>query len=166
MADTDLETPRLQERLHELRETINRLNYDYYVLDRPSASDAEWDALMRELRELEARQPELITPESPTQRVGAPSQAGFVDVAHPVPMLSLSNVFGESELKAWAQRAANRAGVDHLTFVTEPKIDGLAVALTYLDGRFDHGATRGDGFVGEDITANLRTVRSLPLRVQ
>ncbi len=155
----------IQRRLDDLRREIDRANYEYYVLDQPSLADAEYDALMRELRELEAAHPELISPESPTQRVGAAPQAGFAEIQHPRPMLSLSNVYNEDELRAWAQRASRFAGGSDLTFVTEPKIDGLAVALTYVDGVFDHGATRGDGFKGDDITQNLRTIRSIPLRL-
>ncbi len=155
----------IQRRVDDLREEIDRANYEYYVLDQPSLTDAEYDALMRELRELEAVHPELVSPESPTQRVGAAPQAGFAEIQHPRPMLSLSNVYNEEELRAWAQRASRFAGGSELTFVAEPKIDGLAVALTYVDGVFDHGATRGDGFKGDDITQNLRTIRSIPLRL-
>jgi DNA ligase (NAD+) len=156
----------VQRRLDDLRRTIDRWNYEYHVLDQPSATDAEYDALMIELRELEAAYPELVTPDSPTQRVGAAPQAAFGTITHPVPMLSLSNVYNEAELRAWEQRARRVLGGATMTYVTEPKIDGLAVALTYVDGVFDHGATRGDGFVGEDITANLRTIRALPLRLR
>src|SRR5262245_39852903 len=152
MADVDS-----QPRIETLRHEIERWNYEYYVLDQPSVSDAEWDAAMRELRALEEAHPELVTPESPTQRVGIGPQSEFGKIEHPVPMLSLSNVFSEEDLRAWAHRATRFAGGAALSFVTEPKIDGLAVALTYENGRFDHGATRGDGFVGEDISANLRT---------
>src|SRR3712207_3376722 len=108
MADADRVAGTVEQRLDELRATIDRYNYEYFVLDRPSVPDAEYDALMRELRTLEAEHPELITPESPTQRVGAPIQGGFAEIAHPVPMLSLSNVFGDAELRAWAKRAATR----------------------------------------------------------
>jgi DNA ligase (NAD+) len=160
MADTDL-----QQRVETLRHQIDRWNYEYYVLDQPSATDAEWDEAMRELRAIETENPELVTPESPTQRVGAGPQSAFGKIKHPVPMLSLSNVFSEEDLRAWAQRAVRFAGGAELTFVTEPKIDGLAVALTYENGRFHHGATRGDGFVGEDISANLKTIKTLPLRL-
>jgi DNA ligase (NAD+) len=160
MIDTDI-----QRRIETLRQNIERWNYEYYVLDRPSVSDAEWDDAMRELRALEEANPEYITPDSPTQRVGAVPQTAFGKIEHPVPMLSLSNVFSEEELRAWAQRAARFAGGAPLTFVTEPKIDGLAVALTYEAGVFHHGATRGDGFVGENITANLRTIKTVPLRL-
>ncbi len=155
----------IQRRLDNLRREIDRANYEYFVLDQPSLTDAEYDALMRELRDLEVAHPELASPESPTQRVGATPQAGFAEIQHPLPMLSLSNVYNEEELRAWAQRASRFAGGSDLTFVAEPKIDGLAVALTYVDGVFDHGATRGDGFRGDDITQNLRTIRSIPLRL-
>lgn len=166
MGDATDPPPSVNERVEFLRHAIERLNHEYYVLDRPSASDAEYDALLGELRELEAAHPELLDADSPTQRVGATPQSGFAEIAHPVPMLSLSNVFDEAGLRAWAERALKRADVPALSFVTEPKIDGLAVALTYVDGRFHHGATRGDGFTGEDITANLRTIRTLPLRLK
>ncbi len=158
----DDRTEAVERRLDELRHLIERYNYEYFVLDQPSVSDAEWDALMRELRAIEAEHPELITPESPTQRVGAKPQAGFAEIQHPLPMLSLSNVYSEEELKAWAARAERFAGTSDFHFITEPKIDGLAVALTYIDGRFHHGATRGDGFVGDDISANLRALKSIP----
>lgn len=154
-----------QRRVETLRHNIDRWNYEYYVLDQPSVSDADWDEAMRELRALEEQNPELVTPDSPTQRVGAGPQSEFGKIEHPIPMLSLSNVFGDEELRSWEQRATKLAGVNDLTFVTEPKIDGLAVALTYEDGRLHHGATRGDGFVGEDITANLRTIKTIPLRL-
>jgi len=154
-----------QRRVETLRHHIDRWNYEYYVLDQPSVSDADWDEAMRELRSLEEQNPELVTPDSPTQRVGTGPQSEFGKIEHPIAMLSLSNVFGDEELRAWAQRATKFAGVTDLTFVTEPKIDGLAVALTYENGRLKHGATRGDGFVGEDITANLRTIKTIPLRL-
>jgi DNA ligase (NAD+) len=156
----------VQHRIDELRSLIERWNYEYYVLDRPTAADAEWDARMNELRALEAEHPELVTSESPTQRVGTAPQAGFNEIVHPVPLLSLSNVYAEEELRAWAARLARILPNTPFRFVTEPKIDGLAVALTYMDGVFHHGATRGDGFVGEDITANLRTIRNVPLRLR
>jgi DNA ligase (NAD+) len=155
----------IRQRVDELRSRIDRLNYAYYVLDRPEATDAEWDAFMLELRQLEEAHPDLITAESPTQRVGIVPQAGFPEIRHPVPLLSLSNVYSEEDLRAWSERARRFGGGSELSFVAEPKIDGLAVALTYLDGVLDHGATRGDGFVGEDVTHNLRTIRSLPLRL-
>lgn len=155
-----------QIRVEELRSNIDRWNYEYYVLDRPSVSDADYDDALRELRRLEDENPELLTPDSPTQRVGSTPQSAFGKIAHPVPMLSLSNVYNEEELRGWAQRASRFAGGVELGFVAEPKIDGLAVALTYENGAFVYGATRGDGFVGEDITANVRTIKSLPLKLR
>lgn len=156
----------VRHRIDHLRETIERWNYEYYVLDQPSATDDEYDAAFNQLRELETEHPELITPDSPTQRAGAKADTPFGKIEHPVPMLSLSNVYNEEELRAWKARAERFAGGSDLTFVVEPKIDGLAVAITYKDGRFARGATRGDGFVGEDISANLRTVRSIPLTLR
>jgi DNA ligase (NAD+) len=138
----------------------------YHVLDDPIISDAEYDALMRELRTIEESNPELIRPDSPTQRVGAPASEKFAKVRHPVPMLSLGNAFDEADLLAWRERVARVLGDDAaIAFVVEPKIDGLAIALTYQHGRFVRGATRGDGVVGEDVTANLRTIPSVPLEL-
>jgi DNA ligase (NAD+) len=156
----------VQRRLDELRLAIDRWNYEYYILDAPTATDAEWDAAMNELRRLEEERPELITPESPTQRVGAEPQSKFNQIQHVRPMLSLSNVYNEEEMRAWADRAARFAGASDLRFVTEPKIDGLAVAITYTDGTFAYAATRGNGLVGDDISANIRTLRSVPLRLR
>lgn len=150
-----------------LRQSIDRMNFEYYILDRPTVTDAEYDEALQRLRDIEERFPELVTPESPTQRVGSTPQALFGKIDHPVPMLSLGNVFSRQDLEAWATRAAKFAGGGvELSFVTEPKIDGLAVALTYERGQFLHGATRGDGSVGEDISANLRTIRTIPLRLR
>ncbi len=155
------------QRIVELREQIRHHNYRYHVLDDPAVSDAEYDALMRELRAIEQAHPELVTPDSPTQRVGATPSEKFAKVRHPVPMLSLGNAFDEAGLRAWRERVARLLGDDaRVAFVVEPKIDGLAIALTYEDGRFVRGATRGDGEVGEDVTANLRTVPSIPLQLQ
>jgi len=151
-------------RIVELREQIRFHNYRYHVLDDPTVSDAEYDALMRELRALEAEYPDLITPDSPTQRVGGAASEKFAKVRHPVPMLSLGNAFDEEGLRAWRDRVVRLLGDDTpIAYVVEPKIDGLAVALTYEHGRFVRGATRGDGEIGEDVTANLRTVPSIPL---
>jgi DNA ligase (NAD+) len=149
-----------------LRAQIDQWNYEYHVLDRPTVSDAEYDEAFRQLRELEEANPELVTPDSPTQRIGAAPESGFEKVHHPVPMLSLSNVFGREELDAWAMRGLRAAGTSELPFVTEPKIDGLAVALTYDNGALAWGATRGDGTVGENVTENLRTIRSIPLKLR
>lgn len=155
-------------RAAELRAAIEEANYRYYVLDAPNLSDAEYDALMRELRALEAAHPELITPDSPTQRVGGEASGLFAKVRHPQPMLSLGNAINDAELREWRETRVLKLlgpGVP-VTYVVEPKIDGLAVALTYRDGVLVQGATRGDGEVGEDVTANLRTVRDIPLRLR
>lgn len=160
-----LSTEQERRRLDELRTSVDRWNYQYFVLDDPSVSDADYDSAMRELRDIESEHPEWVTPESPSQRVGAASTSGFVQIAHPRPMLSLSNVFSQQELDQWADRALRFAGTEKLAFVTEAKIDGLAIALTYVDGVLHHGATRGNGSTGDDITANLRTVRAIPLRL-
>jgi DNA ligase (NAD+) len=165
MADVASDALSPERRVDSLRKLIEKLNYDYFVLDQPSATDAEYDALMRELRALEAEHPELVSSESPTQRVGAAPQSRFAQVQHPLPMLSLSNVYNRDELDAWAARLDRILPAATFEFVTEPKIDGLAVALTYVDGILQRGATRGDGVTGEDVTANLRTVRNLPLRL-
>lgn len=149
-------------RSEELRSVINYHNYLYYQLDRPEIPDAVYDELMNELRAIEARFPELITPDSPTQRTGAAPLTTFEVVEHRVPLLSLSNCFSEAELQAWHRRAAERLDVDSFPITTEPKIDGLAIALVYEGGRFVQGATRGDGFRGENVTENLRTIATIP----
>ncbi len=155
------------QRIAALRTQLHEHNYRYYVLDNPIISDSEYDTLMRELRELETAHPDLLTPDSPTQRVGAPPASHFNKVQHPHMMLSLGNAFDEADLHAWHERVRKLLGSDApLHFVVEPKIDGLAVALTYEHGHLIRGATRGDGEVGEDITANLRTVRSIPLQLR
>jgi DNA ligase (NAD+) len=156
---------KVKQRIAELRETINHHNYRYYVLDSPEISDAEYDELMKELRQLEADHPELVTPDSPTQRIGAPPVEAFGVVEHPQPLLSLANAFSYEELAAWYKRVSNLLGGRQFDLVCEPKIDGLAIALTYVDGFLVTGATRGDGYRGEDITQNLRTIRSIPLSV-
>jgi DNA ligase (NAD+) len=156
---------KVRQRIDKLRETINHHNYRYYVLDSPEISDAEYDELMKELRQLEAEHPELVTPDSPTQRIGAPPVEAFGVVEHPQPLLSLANAFSYEELAAWHKRVSNLLGGHQFDLVCEPKIDGLAIALTYVDGLLATGATRGDGYRGEDITQNLRTIRSIPLSV-
>jgi len=165
MPDVASDPLSLERRVDALRKSIEKHNYDYFVLDQPTATDAEYDALVRELRAIEAEHPELITPESPTQRVGAAPQGRFSQTRHPLPMLSLSNVYGREELEAWAARLDRILPHAGFIYVTEPKIDGLAVALTYSDGILQRGATRGDGVTGEDVTANLRTIRNIPLRL-
>src|SRR5881396_1284174 len=153
----------VEKRAADLRQKIEKANYEYHVLDQPTIADEAYDALMRELQSLEAAHPELVTPESPTQRVGAPASTRFAPVQHAAPMLSLSNAFNEEELRAFDQRVRKLLGRDDVGYVCELKIDGLAINLTYIDGKFVQGATRGDGFVGEDVTANLRTIKSIPL---
>ncbi len=154
-----------KQRIEELRKVINYHNYRYYVLDSPEISDAEYDELVRKLKQLEAEHAELITPDSPTQRIGAPPVEAFGVVEHSEPLLSLANAFSYEELAAWHKRATNLLGGRSFDLVCEPKIDGLAVALTYVDGLLVTGATRGDGYRGENITQNLRTIRSIPLSV-
>ena len=156
-------TPSVEKRAADLRARIEKANYEYHVLDQPAIADEAYDALMRELKDLEAKHPELVTPESPTQRVGATPSGRFAPVEHSRPMLSLSNVFDEVELRAFDARVRKALGRDDVGYVCELKIDGLAINLTYQDGTFMRGATRGDGTTGEDVTANLRTIRSIPL---
>ena len=151
-------------RVEELRSQLHYHNYRYYVLDDPAITDQEYDALMRELVALEERYPELVTPDSPTQRVGHAPLSQFATIRHAQPMLSLANAFDGEELAAFVSRIQRQVGTE-VEFVCELKIDGLAVSLDYEEGVFVRGATRGDGFEGEDITANLRTVRSIPLRL-
>ena len=154
-------------RVAQLRSAINYHNYRYYVLDDPVVSDAEYDALMDELRRLEAEHPELVTPDSPTQRVEPQPVEAFVKVEHPAPILSLDKATSGQEIRAWWERVSKFLPPDAPppAWVVEPKLDGLTVVLHYEDGLFVLGATRGDGTVGEDVTTNLRTVRTLPLRV-
>ena len=154
-----------EKRVEQLRAEIHYHNYRYYVLDSPEISDAEYDELMRELKQLEEQYPQLLTPDSPTQRVGAAPVEAFGVVEHPLPLLSLGNAFDKDELSAWHTRASKLLGEADFDFVGEHKIDGLAVALTYVNGQLTTGATRGDGFRGENITQNLRTIRSIPLSV-
>lgn len=158
-----------KKRIDELRHLINEYNYYYYVLDSPIASDAEYDRLMRELMDLEEQFPDLVTPDSPTQRVGTQPSAAFTPYTHRQPMLSLANAYSIEELFAFDNRVKRMLGIPSDTdieYVAELKIDGLAVSLTYVNGLFVSGATRGDGFAGEDVTANLRTIRSIPLAMR
>jgi len=159
------------ERAAELRRQLEYHGYRYYVLDDPEIGDDQYDALLDELRALESEHPELVTPDSPTQRVGGEPVSDLVKVSHPQPMLSLGNARSEDELRAWIQRMRNflsREGIADPTFefVVEPKIDGLAISLIYRDGIFERGATRGNGEVGEDVTHNLRTIQAIPLRLE
>src|SRR5882724_220171 len=150
------------QRISELREQIHHHGYLYYTEARPEISDAEYDVLMRELRELEAAFPDLVTPDSPTQRVAGQPVDAFRPVAHRAAMLSLDNATSPDDLREFEARLGRTLPGTRLAYVCEPKIDGLGIALLYERGRFVRGATRGDGRVGEDITANLKTIRSLP----
>jgi DNA ligase (NAD+) len=157
---------RIEKRIRKLRETIERHNRLYYLEDAPEITDADYDALFRELQALEAEHPKLRTADSPTQRVGGAPLAQFAEVRHRTPMLSIGNAFDEDEVRAFDKRMRDNLGVEEIEYAVEPKFDGLAVSLTYRDGVFARGATRGDGTTGEDVTANLRTVRSIPLKVK
>ena len=157
-------------RAEQLRTDIEQHNYRYYVLDEPSVPDSEYDRLFQELQQLESEHPELVSVDSPTQRVGTKPDTGFPEVAHEQPMLSLDNAFGEEDMIAFVRRVGERLGldvgeVDKLAFACEPKLDGLAVSLMYEQGRLVRAATRGDGYTGEDITLNVRTLKSVPLRL-
>ena len=162
---TPNQTNEASQQAEALRALIRRHDRLYYVLDAPEISDGEYDGLLRELRRLEELHPALITPDSPTQRVSGEPSERFQTVRHPVPLLSLGNVFDDEELEAWERRAMNLIPGESIDYYCELKYDGLAVALTYENGALTRGATRGTGVEGEDVTANLRTVRSIPLRV-
>jgi DNA ligase (NAD+) len=157
-----------EERIKELRDAIRHHEERYYVYNAPEMSDEQFDALMRELEALEKAHPNLITPQSPTQRVGGRAVEGFATVEHKVPMLSLDNAYTEDELRGFDERVRRAAGLGDMAvaYVAEMKIDGLSIALTYEDGRLVRGATRGDGTRGEDVTANVRTIRAIPLTLK
>ncbi|MED0659457.1 NAD-dependent DNA ligase LigA [Bacillus smithii] len=154
-----------EKRVRELHERLNQYSYEYYVLDQPTVPDAEYDRLMQELIEIENAFPELRTPDSPTQRVGGQPLEAFQKVRHDIPMLSLANAFGEGDLRDFDRRVRESLNEEY-SYVCELKIDGLAVSLTYENGVFIQGSTRGDGAIGEDITMNLRTIHSIPLRLK
>ena len=156
---------KIAERAAALRAAIDAHNHAYYVLDAPTVSDAEYDRLFRELQALEGQYPSLATADSPTQRVGAEPAGEFATVTHRLPMLSLNNAFTDGEVEAFDRRAREALGVDRVEYAAEPKFDGLAISLSYENGAFTVGATRGDGYSGENVSANLRTVRALPLRL-
>ncbi|MCM2606636.1 NAD-dependent DNA ligase LigA [Rossellomorea marisflavi] len=160
-----MERQSAEKRVQELHETLNQYNYEYHVLDKPSVPDSEYDQRLRELIELEDQFPDLKSPDSPTQRVGGAILDFFEKVEHRTPMLSLGNAFNEQDLRDFDRRVRQAVG-DDFSYVCELKIDGLAVSLRYEDGRFVQGATRGDGSIGEDITSNLKTIRSIPLKVK
>ena len=161
----------VENKIEKLRETIRHHEYLYYGLDAPEISDAEFDALMRELKKLEAEHPELVTPDSPTQRVGGKPKEGFPKVPHSRPMLSLDNVTSEEELRDWDRRARSLAGENaEIGYVCEYKLDGMSMALRYGSegngaSHLARGITRGDGTIGEDVTGNVRTIRSVPLSI-
>ncbi|MGH9100698.1 MAG: NAD-dependent DNA ligase LigA, partial [Acidimicrobiales bacterium] len=160
---------RAAERAAELQELIEHHNARYFLLDDPEIPDAEFDALVRELRQVEADHPEVARPDSPTQRVGGAAESQlFAPVRHRTPMMSLDNAFDDSELDAWADRLRRQlpdVDLEKLAFTCEPKVDGVAMSLTYVDGRFVRAATRGDGVTGEDVTANVATIRDVPHRL-
>ncbi len=153
-------------RAQELRKQLEDASYRYHVLDEPNILDVEYDRLLRELDELEAAHPELVTADSPTQRVGSAPSSKFSEVRHAIPMLSLGNAFSEAEVEDFVRRIAEKLGRPQLSFSAEPKLDGLAISLRYEEGKFVQGATRGDGASGEDVTANLRTVKAIPLHLR
>jgi DNA ligase (NAD+) len=155
----------VEKKLEALREKIRHHEYLYYVLDNPEISDGDFDKLMRQLKDLEAEHPERITPDSPTQRVGGKPREGFVKVAHSSPMLSLDNTYSEDELRDWERRVHELTGRSDVDYVCELKLDGMSLALIYEAGNLVRGITRGDGSVGEDVTLNIRTVRSIPLSI-
>ena len=155
----------IEETVLTLKKEIQEHNFNYYVKDDPTVTDSVYDDLMRKLEELEKQYPELITEDSPTQRVGMLSNSAFNQVSHKKPMLSLSNVFHEDELAAFDKRIKTDLGVESINYAVEPKFDGLAIALIYEGGFFSLGATRGDGFTGEDVTHNLKTIKSIPLKI-
>jgi DNA ligase (NAD+) len=155
----------IEKKLEALREKIRHHEYLYYVLDQPEITDADFDKLMQQLKALESEHPDLVTPDSPTQRVGGKPREGFVKVPHSSPMLSLDNTYNEDELRAWERRVHELSGRSDVDYVCELKLDGMSLALVYEDGKLSRGITRGDGSVGEDVTLNVRTVRSVPLSI-
>src|SRR5258708_32001129 len=156
---------KIEKKLEALREKIRHHEYRYYVLDDPEISDADFDKLMNELKRLEAEHPALVTPDSPTQRVGGKPREGFVKAKHSSPMLSLDNAYTEEELRDWERRVHELSGRTDVEYLCELKLDGMSLALIYSNGRLERGITRGDGSVGEDVTLNVRPVRSVPLSI-
>ena len=155
----------VEKKIESLRQKIRHHEHLYYVLDNPEISDADFDKLMQQLKDLESQHPSLVTPDSPTQRVGGKPREGFVKVPHSSPMLSLDNTYNEEELRDWERRVHELTGRSNVDYVCELKLDGMSLALTYQDGKLARGVTRGDGTVGEDVTLNVRTVRSIPLSI-
>src|SRR5215471_8127605 len=156
----------VEQEIEELRETLRRHEYLYYVLDQPEITDLEYDGLMRRLQQLESQHPALVTPDSPTQRVGGKAREGFIKVRHSSPMLSLDNALNEAELRDFDRRVTDLLKGAKFRYVAELKMDGLSMAAHFREGRFAEAVTRGDGLIGEDVTENARTIRSMPLRVK
>src|SRR2546428_2152952 len=156
----------VKKEIEELREKLRYHEYKYYVLDEPEISDAAYDRMMNRLKELEAAHPELVTPDSPTVRVGGAPREGFSTVRHARPMLSLDNAFSYDALRDWDRRVREGSGQEKIEYVAEHKFDGLSISLQYEDGVLVRGVTRGDGTTGEDVTPNVKTIRSIPLRVE
>src|SRR5450631_3513260 len=154
------------ERVEKLRDEIVRHERLYYLEDKPEISDAEYDALVRDLQKLETEHPQLVTPDSPTQRVSGTPSSDLPNVRHEIPLLSLDNAYNREELEAWLKRVTDRLDGRTPTFVCELKIDGLSISLLYEDGKLARAATRGDGTTGEDVTPNVRTIRSVPLQLR
>src|SRR5258706_2459004 len=161
-----MERAEAKKAIQELREKILQHDYLYYVLAQPEMSDQDYDRLCRQLVDLERKFPDLAVPDSPTQRVGIELVGGFPTVKHRVPMLSLDNTFNENEVLEWDDRLQKLIGVVEHNFVVEPKVDGVSLSLIYENGKLVRGVTRGDGEMGEDITANVRTMRSVPLKLR
>jgi len=155
----------IEKKIEALREAIRHHEYLYYVLDDPKIMDAEFDQFMIELKKIESEHPDLITPDSPTQRVGGKPREGFLKAPHSSPMLSLDNTYSEDELRNWERRVRELSGREDIDYVCELKLDGMSLALHYESGKLVRGITRGDGTIGEDVTLNVRTVRSIPLSI-
>lgn len=156
----------VKERIEELRALLEKYNHEYYVLDKPSVSDAEYDRLMRELMRLEEENPEFKDPFSPSQRVGGEVAEGFEKVTHKRQMISLANAFSAEDLYDFDARVKATLGVNNVSYVAEMKIDGLAISLDYVNGKLNYAATRGDGITGENVTSNIKTIKSIPLSIK
>src|SRR3984893_18809540 len=161
-----MRTKTVEQEIEALRDTLRRHEHLYYVLDQPEISDAEYDVMIRRLQELEAQHPELVTGDSPTQRVGGKPREGFVKVSHSSPMLSLDNALNEDELREFDRRVRDLLRGEPFEYVAELKLDGLSMAVHFRKGQFAQAVTRGDGLVGEDVTENARNIRSMPLNVK
>ena len=156
---------KVKRKIEELTDEINKHNYQYYVQDNPKISDSEYDSLFQDLVNLETKFPQLISKNSPTQRVGAEPSKSFKQVTHKKPMLSLGNAFYKEDLQAFNKRICDELDIEKVEFLAEPKFDGLAVTIHYIDGNLVLAATRGDGKIGEDVTHNIKTIKSIPLKI-